>query len=80
MLDWSGLLAARQWGARWIRVDVWTTNLALHNFYSGRGFSFVRLCEKVDYPSSALFQKPTSQIGPADVPRLTDTPGLMAPC
>jgi GNAT superfamily N-acetyltransferase len=76
LLDWSGLLAARQWKARWIRIDVWTTNLALHGFYQGRGFSFVRRCEKVDYPSAALFQKPTAHIETADVPRLTDAPDL----
>jgi ribosomal protein S18 acetylase RimI-like enzyme len=77
LLDWAGLLAARQWEARWIRIDVWTTNTALHSFYEARGFSFVRLCDKVAYPSSALFQKPTAHIQTADVPRLKDTPQLI---
>jgi ribosomal protein S18 acetylase RimI-like enzyme len=77
LLDWAGLLAARQWEARWIRIDVWTTNTALHSFYKARGYSFVRLCDEVAYPSSALFQKPTGHIQTADVPRLKDTPQLI---
>jgi GNAT superfamily N-acetyltransferase len=38
LFDWAGKWAAAQYGARWIRVDVWTTNLALHDYYAKRGF------------------------------------------
>jgi GNAT superfamily N-acetyltransferase len=79
LLDWAGLWAARQYGAHWIRIDVWTTNTALHNYYEKRGFEFIRRCESVDYPSAALFQKPTSRIGAADVTRLHDRPMLRQP-
>ena len=38
LIDWAGLRAKRGWGAQWIRIDVWTTNVALHNYYEKRGF------------------------------------------
>jgi ribosomal protein S18 acetylase RimI-like enzyme len=65
-LDWAGLRARRRYNAQWIRVDVWTTNGALHAYYRNRGFKFYGLSEEVDddYPSAALFQKPTQRIRP----------------
>jgi GNAT superfamily N-acetyltransferase len=64
MVDWAAARAVRDWNAQWIRIDVWTTNVALHNYYEKRGFRFSRIatCEASDYPSAALFQKPTSEI------------------
>jgi GNAT superfamily N-acetyltransferase len=63
LLDWAGLRAAREYGARWIRVDVWTTNTRLHEYYMDQGFEFCGFCETVsDYPSAALFQKQTDQV------------------
>lgn len=65
LTDWAGGRALRIWRALWIRVDVWTTNLALHNYYEKRKFRFVRTCqfdEPHSYPSAALFQKPTAEI------------------
>jgi GNAT superfamily N-acetyltransferase len=64
MIDWAGWQAARDWDAQWIRVDVWTTNIALHDYYQGRGFRFCRLCpfDQLAYPSGALFQKPTDKV------------------
>jgi GNAT superfamily N-acetyltransferase len=79
LLDWAGLWAKRQYGARWMRIDVWTTNKMLHNYYEKRGFEFIRYCDYVDYPSAALFQKPTSRIGAADVTRLDQIPELRQP-
>src|ERR1035438_5502142 len=63
LTDWAGLRGARGWSAQWTRIDVWTTNEALHNYYTKRGFEFCRICpfDKETYPSSALFQKPTSK-------------------
>jgi ribosomal protein S18 acetylase RimI-like enzyme len=68
LIDWAGLHGARNWGARWIRVDVWTTNLALHDYYRGQGFTHLRTLgfeDAWDYPSAALFQKPTAGVNAA---------------
>jgi ribosomal protein S18 acetylase RimI-like enzyme len=67
LLDWAGFSALRRYGARWVRVDVWTTNVALHSYYQRQGFEFYGYCEAVaEYPSAALFQKPTDRIKPTD--------------
>jgi GNAT superfamily N-acetyltransferase len=64
LLNWAGLRARQRHGARWVRVDVWTTNRALHTYYKQQGFKFYGFCERDDYPSAALFQKPTEDISP----------------
>jgi GNAT superfamily N-acetyltransferase len=79
LINWAGLWAARQYGARWIRIDVWTTNEPLHKFYEKRGFVFCRVADAVDYPSARLFAKPTDSITVADVPRLREEPALRTP-
>jgi GNAT superfamily N-acetyltransferase len=67
LLDWAGFRALRRYAARWVRVDVWTTNVALHAYYQRQGFEFYGFCEAVaEYPSAALFQKPTDRIKPID--------------
>src|SRR5438105_1774882 len=33
LIDWAGQRAAEQYGARSIRIDVWTANKALHDYY-----------------------------------------------
>jgi ribosomal protein S18 acetylase RimI-like enzyme len=69
LLDWAGHTARQAWGAQWVRVDVWTTNLALHAYYKAQGFDFYRYSEKADvYPSAALFQKRTDQISLTEPP------------
>jgi ribosomal protein S18 acetylase RimI-like enzyme len=69
LLGWAGKRAEKQWKAEWIRIDVWTTNNALREYYEKRGFSFydeVKFPEDASweekYPSAALFQKPISVI------------------
>jgi GNAT superfamily N-acetyltransferase len=75
LVDWAGLRALRDWGAQWIRIDVWTTNVALHNYYEKRDFHFCRIAEVKEipsrngrnggpdrWPSAALFQKPTDDV------------------
>lgn len=64
LLDWAGARARGRYGARWVRVDVWTTNKALHAYYRQQGFDFYGYCEADDYPSAALFQKSTDSIVP----------------
>src|SRR6266446_7448898 len=39
LLNWAGLRAATGYGARWIRIDVWNTNLELHKYYLRQGFT-----------------------------------------
>jgi GNAT superfamily N-acetyltransferase len=69
LLDWAGLRASREYGARWVRVDIWTTNTRLHKYYRNQGFDFCGFCEWIaDYPSAALFQKPVDEIKPLDDP------------
>ena len=76
LLDWAGLRARREYGATWVRVDVWTTNTALHDYYIRQGFEFKGLCDTIpDYPSAALFQKPTAKVTEADIPALREVPG-----
>jgi GNAT superfamily N-acetyltransferase len=65
LIHWVGARAVDEWGANWIRVDVWTTNTALHQYYKGQGFEHLRTLEFEnywDYPSAALFQKPTAEM------------------
>lgn len=57
MLDWASDQAARQ-GLRWLRLDAWTTNKRLHQYYMRHGFDHVRTVVRDDYPSGALFQRP----------------------
>ena len=65
LIDWAGLRGLDEWAASSIRVDVWTTNLALHEYYKRQGFEHLRTLEFEDpweYPSAALFQKPIAAV------------------
>jgi GNAT superfamily N-acetyltransferase len=65
LIDWAGALGIRQRQAKWIRGDVWITNTALHQYYKGRGFEHLRTLQFErywDYPSAALFHRPTAAI------------------
>ena len=67
LIDWAGQRGLWGWNAQWARIDVWTTNVALHNYYEKRGFRWIRTCDLKEpdcYPSAALFQKPTAEIDP----------------
>jgi GNAT superfamily N-acetyltransferase len=79
LINWAGRWAGRQYGARWIRIDVWTTNIALHQYYEDLGFWFVRFGHATRYPSAALFQKPTATISSISTPRLKEQPQLIRP-
>jgi ribosomal protein S18 acetylase RimI-like enzyme len=74
LIDWAGLRASREYGARWIRADVWTTNTELHGYYRRQGFEYAGLSPVPGYPSAALFQKPTDQIRPPEAPLFRDAP------
>jgi GNAT superfamily N-acetyltransferase len=76
LLDWAGLTARYAHNAMWIRVDVWTTNKALHAYYLKQGFDFYGYSGKADdYPSAALFQKATDGIAQPDVLLFKELPG-----
>lgn len=84
LVDWAGLRGAREWNASSIRVDVWTTNTALHNYYEKHGFRAVRTRQFHDpwkYPSGALFQKPVSEIDERAAGRFEEVQaGLLPEC
>lgn len=75
LLDWAGLRASRDYGARWVRVDVWTTNTRLHAYYRDQGFTFCDYSPVRNYPSAALFQKRTDQIISPEFPLFQQEPG-----
>jgi predicted N-acetyltransferase YhbS len=63
LLDWVSDVAVRVHQAKWIRVDVWTTNVGLHQYYLAQGFvgaGLRDLADEPDYPSRALFERSTS--------------------
>jgi predicted N-acetyltransferase YhbS len=65
LTDWAGMRGAEQWGALYIRVDVWTDNYALHSYYKEHGFEYIRTVHFDDpweYPSAALFEKAVTKI------------------
>lgn len=72
LIDWTGLRGRRLYAARWIRVDVWTSNLALHKYYLKRGFEPCGTCPDPDYPSGVLFQKPVTAITEPNCPKFVE--------
>jgi GNAT superfamily N-acetyltransferase len=70
LIDWAGLRARCRYGAKWIRIDVWSTNAGLHDYYLNTGFEPCGECEDPGYPSGKLFQKRTARIEASDIPLL----------
>lgn len=56
MLDWAGGRAFEA-GLTWLRLDAWTTNVGLHDYYRNQGFRHVRTVRS--RVSGACFQRPT---------------------
>jgi GNAT superfamily N-acetyltransferase len=71
LIDWAGQRGTILYGAKWIRIDVWTDNSGLHQYYKMAGFEPCGLCPDPGYPSGALFQKPVTEIGPLAIPPVT---------
>jgi GNAT superfamily N-acetyltransferase len=44
-------------GARWVRLDAWRTNTALHAYYARQGWAHVRTVSPAGRNSGALFQR-----------------------
>ncbi|MFI7087692.1 GNAT family N-acetyltransferase [Streptomyces anulatus] len=58
ILDWCGDRAARA-GARWLRLDAWTTNTALQDYYRKHGFTHLRtILGDEAYGSGWVAQRP----------------------
>ncbi|HTT53172.1 MAG TPA: GNAT family N-acetyltransferase [Streptosporangiaceae bacterium] len=77
LVDWAGLRGRRDWRAKWVRIDVWTTNSALHNYYEKRGFQprgVRQSAHRAKYPSAALFQKPTASIAATAAAWFSESP------
>lgn len=74
LLDWTGLRAHREYGAQWIRINVWTTNRALHGYFIKRGFEPCGICPDPEYPSGVLFQKLVSRIAEPTSPLFEEPP------
>jgi GNAT superfamily N-acetyltransferase len=80
LIDWAGQRGRRDWSAQWVRIDVWTFNEALHNYYEKRGFTYCRISASNMniYPSAALFQKPTTDVDEDAAARFTEAPAVFA--
>jgi GNAT superfamily N-acetyltransferase len=73
LINWAGLRGRHEYGAKWVRIDVWSSNGALHDYYQKRGFEPCGTCADSTYPSGALFQKPVSAIRKPGFPQFTET-------
>lgn len=73
LIDWAGLRGHRDYGAKWIRIDVWSSNRALHEYYTKRGFQPCGECPDSSYPSGMLFQKSMLEIAEPDSPLFTES-------
>lgn len=72
LMDWAGLRALEEWNATYIRIDVWTSNHALHHYYKSTGFAHVGTRDDLKYPvglfrwrrypAGFLMQKRTNEI------------------
>ena len=69
LINWAGQRGIKEWQAKYIRLDVWTTNLGLQAYYKAQTFDHIRTCDfddPWDYPSAALFQKNATDIDAKD--------------
>jgi GNAT superfamily N-acetyltransferase len=73
LIDWAGLRGGREYGAKWIRIDVWTTNTGLHDYYMNKGFRPCGTCADSEYPSGALFEKRVAESMVPTFPKFTET-------
>lgn len=72
MIDWAVQRAYAERHVEWVRVDVWTTNNALHAYYERQGFVRCGTCPDPHYPSGALFQKAADGALKTDTSRLAE--------
>jgi hypothetical protein len=60
IIDWAGRRGSKQRNAASIRIDVWTTNTALHDYYLKRGFQDRGSVTDESYPAGRRFERPTA--------------------
>ena len=72
LIDWAGLHGRDKWEAEWIRIDVWSTNKGLHEYYMNTGFEPCGMAPDPDYPSGMLFQKSVRKISEPVSPLFTE--------
>jgi len=66
LLDWATDFAKRELSTTLLRIDVWTTNYRLHDYYRSQGFTLCEFRDPValpDYPARALFERRVSTNG-----------------
>ena len=73
LIDWAGLHGQSEWGAEWVRIDGWTTNVGLHRYYMNKGFDPCGIAPDPDYPSRMLFQKSVLKISEPVSPLFTES-------
>ncbi|MEU8250187.1 GNAT family N-acetyltransferase [Nonomuraea sp. NPDC048916] len=77
LLHWAARSAHGAWGATMLRIDVWTTNYALHDYYRGEGFAYIGDSDGAvedGRKSGALFERGTTVSLAVDTPRLRIIP------
>jgi GNAT superfamily N-acetyltransferase len=81
LLDFAGEAASAAC-LPWVRLDAWTTNMRLHDYYRSQGFELVRIVADHPTPSAACFQRMApSQLLPHRLyPDRRDTAGSGCDC
>ncbi|TDC62484.1 GNAT family N-acetyltransferase [Actinomadura sp. GC306] len=74
LIEWAGRKGAeRRPAAELIRIDVWTDNTELHDYYRRQGFWDVAVrTTSDDTPSGALFERPLRPHLPSTVTRISE--------
>jgi GNAT superfamily N-acetyltransferase len=76
ILDWAGDQAARR-GAKWLRLDAWTTNPRLHRYYQELGFEHVRTVHDPEVGGSGwVAQRPAQSNTKHGLVVARNTPGV----
>ena len=66
---------ARARGRTWVRLDAWTTNTDLHDYYRRAGFRLARVAgPEARGPSTALFERRAHSWLPAVIPSIPRDP------
>lgn len=60
LIDWAGDQASQR-GARWLRLDAWTTNPRLQRYYESQGFQHIRTVDDPEVGGSGwVAQRPAA--------------------
>lgn len=78
LLDWAGERAFQQ-GAKWLRLDAWSTNLRLQAYYLQHGFTHVRTAEDPEVVSGWAAQRPAALRSPDGTTHRLTSPSTRSP-